>query len=417
MAILLVTICGCWGSSPPAPSPRPDSQNAAEEQPLGTDKGAIADRDGTNEAANARDELAADTQTYRETAVPTDTSANEAVRDEIAGEETARDENPHEETPPDETLFRGWPQPKFALVCTGEELGYIEPCGCSGLENQKGGLRRRHTLLKQFRAKGWPVVALDNGGLINRSGRQSEIKFEKTAEALASMGYSAVGFGTADLKLQGGSVMAVLANFPPERNPFVSANVGVLGFDDNTSHRFLLIEEGPARLGVTAVLGDKFQKQINNDEISFLPAQQGLSEAYEKLEQAHCEAMVLLAHATPEESTDLAGQFPAFDVVVTAGGADEPPHVPTVLNGGKTLLIEVGHKGMYAVVLGFYDDEETPVRYQRVPIDKRFTDSPEMDEVMDSYQEQLQQMGWEGLDLRRKNHPAGKFAGSSACAE
>jgi hypothetical protein len=171
------------------------------------------------------------------------------------------------------------------------------------------------------------------------------------------------------------------------------------------------------RLGVAAVLGDKFQKQITNEDIRLLPAQQGLSEAYQELKQARCEAMVLLAHATPEESTDLAGQFPAFDVVVTAGGADEPPHVPTVLNGGKTLLIEVGHKGMYAVVLGFYDDEETPVRYQRVPIDKRFTDSPEMDEVMDSYQEQLQQMGWEGLDLRRKNHPAGKFAGSSACAE
>ncbi|HEV3023977.1 MAG TPA: cytochrome c family protein, partial [Pirellulales bacterium] len=100
-----------------------------------------------------------------------------------------------------------------------------------------------------------------------------------------------------------------------------------------------------------------------------------------------------------------------------AGGADEPPHVPTVLNGGKTLLIEVGHKGMYAVVLGFYDDEKTPIRYQRVPIDKRFADSPEMDKVMESYQEQLEQMGWDGLDLRRKNHPGGKFAGSGACAE
>src|SRR5262245_30249499 len=38
------------------------------------------------------------------------------------------------------TLFEGWPKPAVALVLTGQQLGYIEPCGCSGLENQKGGL-------------------------------------------------------------------------------------------------------------------------------------------------------------------------------------------------------------------------------------------------------------------------------------
>src|SRR5436309_3560352 len=38
-----------------------------------------------------------------------------------------------------------WPKPVVALVITGQQMGYIEPCGCTGLENQKGGLARRQT--------------------------------------------------------------------------------------------------------------------------------------------------------------------------------------------------------------------------------------------------------------------------------
>ena len=44
--------------------------------------------------------------------------------------------------------------------------GYIEPCGCTGLANQKGGLIRRYSLMKQLRDQGWPVMALDLGNLV-----------------------------------------------------------------------------------------------------------------------------------------------------------------------------------------------------------------------------------------------------------
>src|SRR5262245_27409076 len=68
-------------------------------------------------------------------------------------------------------IFVGWPKPDVALVFTGEQNGYLEPCGCAGLENQKGGLRRRFTFLKGLRAKGWPVVAMDLGGQEQRFGK------------------------------------------------------------------------------------------------------------------------------------------------------------------------------------------------------------------------------------------------------
>ena len=77
----------------------------------------------------------------------------------------------------------------------------------------------------------------------------------------------------------------------------------------------------------------------------------------------------------------------------------------------KTLLITVGEKGMNAIVLGLYDDPQSPVRYQRVPLDSRFEGSADMKRLMELYQEQLKQAGWGGLcpppaDRKRQAQPA-----------
>ncbi len=50
-------------------------------------------------------------------------------------------------------IFVDWPKPKLALLFSGAQQGYIEPCGCAGLENQKGGLSRRHELMKKLRRR------------------------------------------------------------------------------------------------------------------------------------------------------------------------------------------------------------------------------------------------------------------------
>ena len=47
----------------------------------------------------------------------------------------------------DAKLFQGWGKPDVALLITGRQHGYIEPCGCTGLTNQRGGLARRLSLI------------------------------------------------------------------------------------------------------------------------------------------------------------------------------------------------------------------------------------------------------------------------------
>ena len=130
--------------------------------------------------------------------------------------------------------------------------------------------------------------------------------------------------------------------------------------------------------------------------------------------------LVLLAHATMEESVALAKQFPEFNVVVTSDGPEVPPAEPETVQGTKTMLITVGHKGMDVVVLGLFDDRRQPtVRYQRVPLDSRFAASPEMKMLMAAYQDQLKTIGFAGLGLRPVPHPLaetnGRFVGSAKC--
>ena len=86
------------------------------------------------------------------------------------------------------------------MVFSGLQQGYLEPCGCAGLENQKGGISRRHSLFKELEAKGWPLAAFDVGGQIRRYGRQAEIQLGIAVEALRTMKYEAVTFGSGELR-------------------------------------------------------------------------------------------------------------------------------------------------------------------------------------------------------------------------
>jgi hypothetical protein len=318
--------------------------------------------------------------------------------------------------PKHEPLFVDWPQPLVSLLITGQQMGYIEPCGCTGLANQKGGLARRHTLAKELAAKGWPVVGLDVGNQVRRFGRQPEIKFQMTVEGLKKIGYSAVTFGPDDMRLSIGELVAATVAEDPQDSPFICANVAIL--DDSLTPKFRILKAGGKTIGVTAVLGDAERKKILSDEILHTPVEDALKALWPTLKAAKCDVYVLLAHASLEETTIIAQKFPVFDIVVTGGGAGEPTFQPEKIPHTKSLMVQVGTKGMYAGVIGIYDDPARPFRYQRVPLDDRFADSPAMLDMLASYQDQLREAGLEGLGLKPLPHPSGRtFVGSKACAD
>lgn len=313
-------------------------------------------------------------------------------------------------------IFVDWPKPDAALVITGELMGYIEPCGCAGLTNQKGGLKRRSTFFDQLQSDGWPVVALDAGGQVKRYGPQTQIKFRYALESLKALGYQGIGLGTPDLRMD---LLGVAINFEPGTNPLVSANVGVLDFDPEFCKLFSTAEAGGIKFGFTSVLADSQARSLGETpDVTLLPAAAALRRVLPSLLAEKCDQLVLMVYGTNEEAIRLGQQFPQFRWVVSALGADEPPHEPAKVPGTKSILLETGHKGMYAVTIGFYKSEKVPYRYQKVPLDHRFKDADDMQDMLVSYQDELKMFGLDALGAKPLKHPTKRtFAGSQACAD
>jgi hypothetical protein len=331
-------------------------------------------------------------------------------------------------------FFVDWKKPQLALLITGKIEGYLEPCGCAGIERMKGGMGRRFSLFKQLRAKGWPVVGLDVGGLANGFGREAEIKLHTLVDGMRAMDYGAITLGETDLKLPAGELVAETTNQPGR---FVSANVGLFGFDANMIEKTRIIAAGGMKIGVTGVLGNSCQKEIQNAEIEFTDPAEAIKKVLPELRQKS-DLLVLLAHATVDESKELAKRFPEFNVVVTSGGNPIPPPEPQKIPGLKTTFVEVGTKGMCAIVLGFYDgkdNKDAKVLYQRVVLDSRqsFIDRdkqgvvstdpppPEIKNLMAAFQNQLKDIGFQGLGLRASPRPqkvdGGRFVGTDKCKD
>ncbi len=182
------------------------------------------------------------------------------------------------------SIFVDWPQPDATLVFTGAQDGYLEPCGCAGLTNQKGGLKRRHTFLKGLAEKGWNPVPLDTGGQIKRFGQQAQIKLRRSLESLVELGYQGIGFGSNDLRQD---LLGILINFDEQKNPMTSANVGLFDFDETFSRRWRVVEAGGLKIGFTSVLGEKEVKELGNlNDVNLLGPEEALRASRSGVSQA-----------------------------------------------------------------------------------------------------------------------------------
>lgn len=310
-----------------------------------------------------------------------------------------------------------WPKPAVALVLTGQLMGYIEPCGCSGLENQKGGLARRHALIRQLaEERGWNVVPLDVGNQVKSFGKEQELKFASVIQGLRTMGYRAVTLGDGDLRLTPGEILASIAGNDGAVHDFVGSNVAVLARE--LVPRSIVIEAGGLKIGIASALGEKFEARLRGDELMHEPPLAGLKIAADELQSQTCDVTVLLAHASLDEARQLAKAVPSFDLVVASGETSLPTRELEEVEGTKSLVMQVGQKAMYVGVVGVFPGETPKFRYESVALDARFGDSPEMLKLLADFQDQLKELGLDGLSIKLQPHPSGrKFVGSEACGD
>ncbi len=327
-----------------------------------------------------------------------------------------------------EPMVKDWPQPAFVLAITGQQHGYIEPCGCS--PKQSGGLARRADMFRQLREeKKWPVLALDTGGTLDDSRvsrRQSVLKFHMILDSLNAMEYRALGLGTEELKLGPLKLFEISQARNVEKGfdlSFIAANVVLLSIPDlGASKTFRVLEIGGKKVAVTSVFGNEFKTQfslISEDEIKISDPVAALTLVLAEMKAEKPDVLVVLSYDGVEASRELVTKFPELDVVVSAAGADDPGNDYETI--GKTLFFVSGMKGKHVNLVGFYPGEKVSVRFERVELDQdRFGRHPKIRELMANYQEVLKEAWLDPSSEVRLNaytHPSEKqFMGAKSCA-
>jgi hypothetical protein len=346
----------------------------------------------------------------------TDTPAPSLANGESASKGKPVDANVASDSERNQKLAEDWPTPQAVIFVSGQQHGYLEPCGCTGLENQKGGLIRRDTLLTSLKDRGWELVPVDVGNQVRRLGRQPALKFAATVAAFEKMGYAAATLGIDDLKLSAVELLQVAAAEDTTQCTFVCANVTVL--DPSFFPDSKIVLAGGRKIGITAVLGQEFEKDIQSSDIEFSDPIEKLRPVVAKLKSEDCDFIVLLAHASTAESAAIAQAVAGIDLVVTAGGFGEPTLKPERIEGSQAVMVQVGTKGMYGGIVGLFDDAAQPMRYQKIAISSQFKDSERLLADFAEYQKQLETEGFDGLGAKPQSHPSGrKFVGSEVCGD
>ncbi len=322
-------------------------------------------------------------------------------------------------------LFPDWPKPALAIVATGEQHGYFEPCGCTA--NQLGGMSRRAGLFDKIQGLGWEVRGVDLGSLSRRTGQQAQLKFETTLQALRELKYVGLGLGPEELKMEAGYLLSQHSTDGDPPLTFLGANLVLFGSKDiGTPLPFTVIEHDGLKVGITSVMSDIIRREVIPDrsvedaaaaDIQWTDPTEALRDVMKQFDEAKVTFRVLLSQATLDESRAFAREFPAFNIVISAEGFGEGVQKPEMI--GPVRMLQVGEKGKMAGVIGIYPDDKTdPVRFELVTLSgDRFADSGTMTGLMRNYQERLK----DGAIVTAESaigHPSGaEFVGASKCGE
>jgi hypothetical protein len=367
-----------------------------------------------------------------------------------------------QEGPAAPPLFQGWGKPDLAIVVSGQTHGYLQPCGCS--RPQFGGLARRYNFIKSLKDKGWQVVAVDLGDILQTHGPLTRLKYATSMKALQLMGYSAVGIGQRELLMPLHDALAEFSVDHEKPRP-VALNLANIEkkeqvFFDLNARQYEIVNTKPS-VGVIGLVGNHVAERVvkklpsNEKEIRFTDNGKLLGPALQVLAQQKVDfAIVLYQGKEKEEKKDEATgkdeieepalacaeychQLHAKDrsltpvrLIVCLSDDDEPPSAPTFNPRAPSIpIVTLGHKGRYVGVIGFFKKGAALYsKYQLVSIGPDFETKSGLEKanpvnvLMEDYAKAVQKGGFLGKWPRGKHaiqvkHANARYVGSDRCAD
>jgi hypothetical protein len=287
----------------------------------------------------------------------------------------------------------------LTVFLTGNELGSLKPCGCSG--GQLGGLGRRSTVLKNA-AKDKRLI-LDTGSLVAGEGEQDLIKFNVIIRAFELLGYDLVNLTKDDLKLARN--LGLLGNMGPDLK-VISADEGAV--EANVPARF------SKRL---ALDGKKYAVTVASFDIRSGGIEQ-VEELFGPASDLQDIKILIMRGCEPDKIDSVAKKLGFVDCVVCADDADDRPRVIGDPNR-KPLVITAGRLGKYVGRLDVMAVKGSlELRFQPVAVTEDLEDLVE-DKALARLYEEYQLIVKESGLLERQGRislPDGlKYAGSASC--
>lgn len=323
--------------------------------------------------------------------------------------------------PKQEMPWESWDQPELAVLLTGEQHGFFEPCGCTA--DQLGGMSRRADLVRRLKEAGWNITGVDLGGLPRRSGRQAVLKAQTSLKALTALEYLGAGLGPDELKLGIDGLLDIhLQEGEDKTVRFISANVRLLdGAIEELPVVSVTKEINGVKVGVTSVISQLKSRQVfPMGDAEYSPAEPALESVLSQFAAEEVDLRILLSHGGVEDSMALAKKFPQFQIVVTADGLGDPDPNAAPKQVGETLIIEAGRKGKHVGVLGVYTTDDGPkLKYKLVSLERDdFGETNSMIRLMEIYQNRLREERIVESEGIGNPHPTGaSFVGADKCGE
>lgn len=346
--------------------------------------------------------------------------------------------------PKPQLLFKDWPEkgkPDLALILTGEQHGYLQPCGCS--RPQLGGLVRRYNFIQTLKERGWPIVAVDLGDIVDHKPRRATepqvmMKYLASMKALNKMNYIGTALGLDEIELR---LDDVLANYALNSGPvpvmganFVEKYTDGKQVDAIKSWVVGGGKDGAPRVGVVSIVSPTVIHKIQTFDptLQFQGTKEVLPGVLKTLDKQKPDLLVLLYQGTVEEARACAAGFPQFHVILHTCRESEPSDKPERVGDKNTgpLLIGVGHKGRHIGVLGAYRTGNAAkpfdLHYQRVALGEEY-ETPEGKEaghpimdLMENYAADVKNANFVAKQPQRKHplqvvYPDAKYVGSLDC--
>lgn len=251
---------------------------------------------------------------------------------------------------------------ELAVFLTGNELGSLRPCGCSG--GQLGGLEKRSAVFD--RAPASHRLILDTGNLVANDGEQDLIKFSILFEAFKLLDYDVVCLTDRDI-----------------------ATAERLGLLVNPPQAFAILKGGKADSGVFTKQFSDLGVTVNVASLDFqtTPVEQAVGLFGGAGGPSTVNILVLHQH-DDSQLPDITAKLRGIDCVVCPSDSDEP----RVLSepGTSPLVVTAGRFGRHIgrLRVAIPSPGGKPVlQFDRIPVSADLPDDPDLAQLYRRYQQ------------------------------